>query len=232
MPDLCEFCPSYIKSTIANRVRLDLNRIKRIQYLTAQFARPLEDLADQITDDLGNLVGTIPIPQPLDFSDLVSTLELISCPLTPLALIEDPALLTDIDPNILKAKFSRIMQFEVDRIIAQYEVRIRALNSFDIVRLYRRYIKEVYRVLGNPIEFVISYALSVGYALVVKSVCPETYNDSTYPFKAFEDARKNWNFDGFLPTGLSSKAHGVAQKLAEPEVKIAAWQALTIMVTT
>ena len=228
MPDLCMFCPDYVIDTIAARVARDVNRIERIIYLTSQFARPLEDLADQVSDDLDGLLSVVPPLPQIDFSDVAGLIEIFLCPLTPLAMLEDPTLLNDRDPNLAHIKISRMVRFQVDRVVAQYEARIQSLRSIDIVAMYRRYIKELYRILDNPIEFVKSFARSVGYILVVRTICPDVYDDRSYPFRRLEDLRGAWSFDGFLPSGLPTKAARVAMKLAKPEALLMQWRNLTV----
>jgi hypothetical protein len=188
----------------------------------------LDALADKIVDDISNLAGTIPTPSIPDFGNPLQVLQLLTCPLTPLALVEDPDLLNEVDPNILRAKFSRIIRYQCQYVTANYEAHVDSLQSADIINMFRGFLKDVYRVLLNPTDFVISFALSSAYSLIVQSICPDTFDDETYPFKAFDEARSSFSFDGLVPGGMPSNATAVCSTLAVPELKLQDWQRLTI----
>jgi hypothetical protein len=89
----CSSCPDYVIQSVSAKSREVLVKIQRLKYLTSIFNRLIKDIANQILGDLQALVDLIPDPPVFNLTEYIN---LITCPLTPLAAIKD----IDIrDPN-------------------------------------------------------------------------------------------------------------------------------------
>ena len=89
----CSSCPDYVVQSVAAKSREVLAKIQRLKYLTSIFNRLIKDIANQILGDLQALVDLIPDPPVFNLTEYIN---LITCPLTPLAILKD----IDIrDPN-------------------------------------------------------------------------------------------------------------------------------------
>lgn len=217
----CDTCPELVVGTIAREVQRTLDKVRRIKALTTAFNRLFSEIADKILDDLDALVDLIPAPPVLDISDIVAY---YTCPLTPVALEIDLTILQKMDPREVGVRIRRIMREEGNAVIALYEEAVRRLESYDLVRLVRKYIQEVYRVMEDAAAFVLEFPINAGRALLVKVLCPDIYEDSRRPFKALVEELTDWSFDGILPSGIDERGKDAVRILATAESKLLAWR--------
>jgi len=206
----------------------NLKKMKSIKHLTKQFAPLLEGLSDNITDDLSNLSKIVPAPMPMDFSSMADVGATSGNPIFAMNAQESPQALQQVDPNVLNIKASRQMRGNCEKYTQMYEQAFGQLNSFDNLSMFRRYLKDMYRIMGNPQKFSSDMPMSIGFSMIAKNEQPDAYNDSQAPFKEFDEERKDFSFDGLIPSGLGSKAGGVLSKLAVPEMNLFGWQSLTV----
>lgn len=217
----CSDCPDLVVATIAAQVQRTLDKVRRIKEVTRSFNLLLAQIGDKILDDLNDLVGLIPDPPVLDISDIV---DYFLCPLTPVALEIDLTLLQNMDPRLIAVRVRRILKDETARVIALYDAALRKLRSYDLVKILQRYIAEVYRAMGDALEFILEYPINLGRALLVKAMCPAIYADGQWPFQALVTELQDWSFDGVVPSGIDARAEGVVRLVAQAEVKLLAWK--------
>lgn len=223
----CTDCPDIVVATIAAQVQGTLDKVRRIKWVTQSFNQLLAQFGDKIVDDLNGLVDLIPDPPLLDLSDIV---DYFLCPLTPIALEIDLTLLQNMDPRLVAVRVRRILKDETARILLLYDEALRALASYDLVAVMRRYLAEVYRAMGDAFAFIAEYPINISRALLVKGLCPAIYADSRWPFKALVDEVSDWSFDGVIPTGIDVRAEAPLRLLARAEVKLLSWRTVATVV--
>lgn len=217
----CDTCPELVVGTIAREVQRTLDKVRRIKALTTMFNRLFGEVADKIQDDLEALVALIPAPPVLDISDIVAY---YTCPLTPIALEIDLTIIQKMDPREVGVRIRRIMREEANAVIRLYEEAVRLLKSYDLVRLLRAYLREMYRVMEDASAFILEYPINAGRAALVKVLCPGIYADQSRPFKPLIDELTNWSFDGILPSGVDERGQAIMRTLARGEAKLLAWR--------
>ncbi len=219
----CDTCPELVVGTIAREVQRTLDKVRRIKALTTMFNRLFGEIADKIQDDLEALVALIPTPPILDISDIVAY---YTCPLTPVALEIDLTILQKMDPREVGVRIRRIMREEANAVIRLYEEAVRLLKSYDLVRMVRTYLRELYRVMEDASAFILEYPINAGRAALVKVLCPDIYASSSRPFKALIDELTTWSFDGILPSGIDERGRAIVRTLARGEAKLLAWRSV------
>lgn len=219
----CADCPELVVGTIAREVQKTLDKVRRVKELTRTFNRLLTEIQGKIEDDLQALIDRIPTPPVLDISDII---DYYQCPLTPIAVQIDLTILRNMDPRLVGQRLAVIIRSETEAVIRLYEEAVRRLRSYDLVRLVRKYIQEVYRVMEDATRFVLEYPVNLGRALLVKELCPDIYADPGRPFKALVDEVTTWSFDGLMPSDIDSRARSVVRVLAQGESKLLAWKTL------
>jgi hypothetical protein len=92
----CSSCPDYVIQAVSAKSWEVLDKIQRLKYLTSIFNRLIKDIANQILGDLQALVDLIPDPPVFNVTEYVN---LITCPLTPLAILKDIDIRDKNSPN-------------------------------------------------------------------------------------------------------------------------------------
>jgi hypothetical protein len=128
----CTQCPDQIVEVIAANVRDTMWRIQRIQRLTTLFNRLLEEIALSylaiIKTRLDELYDLIPEPPIADVNFLVG---LLTCPLTPAALLLEPSLLTELDPRRIIKKFQDAGAIFLRKLETIYDLALADIEAAD-----------------------------------------------------------------------------------------------------
>jgi hypothetical protein len=223
----CDTCPELVVGTIAREVQRTLDKVRRIKALTTMFNRLFSEVAGKIQVDLEALVALIPEPPVLDISDIVAY---YTCPLTPVALEIDLTILQKMDPREVGVRLRRILREESNAVVRLYEEAVLRSADYNLLRLLRSYLREMYRVMEDASEFILEYPINAGRAALVKVLCPAIYADSSRPFKALIDELTTWSFDGILPSGVDERGRAVMRILARAEAKLLAWRTVGTVV--
>ncbi len=214
----CSDCPIIVVETVAFTVRQVLAQVQALKALVDGYNSLLSAIADKIVDDLNGLVDLIPDPPLLDLPDIAAYL---TCPLTPLAVAN---VLIAGDPRTIAMELRRLASRANISIQADYLVSLRELTSSELVFIVQRFVREVYRVVGDITTFTRRYPLALANCAYVRVACPTTYEDPRYPFKALVEELTNWSFNGVLPSGIDPKAEAVCGLVARAELKLVAWR--------
>lgn len=234
-------CPLSVETTLAFHVQKSLDQITRIKYLTNVFNDVFKIIVRDVTDDLQAWINTIPDPPIFTLTELA---KFITCPLTPMALLAstsvlrktdgsgnvqialDVSLLQREDPRILYYFFASFIETAVTNVKTQYKVDTDNLRSRLLIRKIQTYLREIRRTLADPFDFAVTYPISLGIVSYIKATCPEVYEDSRWPYKAFVNELADWDFNGLVPANLDSAVSAIVSKVAQAEAKIQAWENL------
>ncbi len=214
----CSDCPIIVVETIAFTVRRMLAQVRALKALVDGHNAILAAIADKIVDDLNVLVDLIPDPPLLDLTDIAAYL---TCPLTPLAVAN---ILIAGDPRVIAMELRRLASKANISIQANYLIALRALTSAELVFIVQRFVREVFRVVGDITAFSRLYPLALANCAYVRVACPTTYEDPQYPFKALVEELTDWSFNGLLPSGIDQKAEEVCGLVARAELKLMTWR--------
>ena len=227
----CATCPDPVKAVLRRRVAGDLARVRAVKYATTALNRALTELANKISDDLVALIAMVGnIPEPvIDLSELIAWL---TCPLLPIALLEDPSLKNDLfhvlDPEIQKQKLKSMLKAYVEDLSRIYDEALRRLNSYDLIRLAKKYLDELRRIDLDAESFARSLIITATIAGlgVVDPGCAVEYNAG--PYAAFALETSTFVFTDLYPSGFDPQVAAVMDQLAEAERKLSGWRLLII----
>jgi hypothetical protein len=227
----CATCPPAVKSVLRRRVRSDLYRVRAIKEMTTAVNRLITDLTDKVTADLTaliKLVGDIPSPV-IDISEIINWL---TCPLLPLAILEDPrvgqAAFDALDPKLQKQLLLSMLAAYVDDLDRIYREGLAALQSYDLIRYLQKYLDELRR-LDLDAE---SFARSVTICATVfglgraDSGCMQEYEDG--PYNEFVEEISTFSFTGLYPSGFDPNVTAIMDHMAEAEAKLKAWRLIIV----
>lgn len=136
----------------------------------------------------------------------------------------------------------RGVTFELMRIANQIENVYRSIreliaNYFDksiefqwLFNILFRYCMEVWRIVENSGTFACRLALTTANGALVKSMCPDLYNDPRMPYKALVEELSTFSFDGVWPNGTSSVVDQVKPPMSQLMFKLQAWQSARSLV--
>lgn len=227
----CATCPPAVKAVLRRRVQQDLDRVLFIKYLTTSFNRALNELAAKIANDLAallNLVAAIPSPV-IDLSEIIAWL---TCPLLPIAILEDPSLKNDafeaLDPRQQKRILLAMLSAYVDDITNIYMTGLRALESYDLIALAQKYLDELKRLDLDAESFARSCIITATVAGlgIVDDGCKEEYNIG--PYARFTEEISTFSFTSTYPSGFDPQVATVMDALANAEAKMAGWRLLIV----
>ncbi|RKX63112.1 MAG: hypothetical protein DRP42_08005 [Tenericutes bacterium] len=217
----CTPCPDYIKFAVRRPVSDALAQVNAIKKLTTALNAAMTGLMGDVKDAVAAVVDAIPAPPAFDLSEM---LDLITCPLTPVAIGLNPALLASIDPRELFRLVQQQFNAYISEIRKNYEDALQALQEWNVVRILKQYLEDLKRVEFDEADFLVAGAI----VIYVKAVCPDDeYLDG--PYQAFEEAVTGWSLDGLIPTGLDSDVNDVMLELNRAEATFALWKALAVM---
>jgi hypothetical protein len=230
-------CPAQVIDVLANQASDLLGQIQRIVQLTYNFNGAfLQMLVVKVTDDLDAWIAAIPLPPTVS---LTAILEYLTCPLTPLSLLENPglwgpgpidytAILSNTPPGDLYRQLTQQWRQSAKAVRVAYEKSTAALNSAFLVQFMRMYKRELNQALGDPYTFSLNLATALGNATYVSQVCPDIYQNPAYPFAQLTEVLNTFTFDGFLPNGFDPSVLPVLNKVIEAETRILGWQTLLV----
>jgi hypothetical protein len=223
----CTNCPPNVLIVVSSRVEMSLYQIRRIKSITQVFNYLFRDILGFINDDLQKWVDLIPVPP---FIDLAAILAYLTCPLTPLVMLTDPQVIPDTDPRLSTLEMLKQYREYLRQVRADYERSIDNLECRKIIRLVQAYLREIEQTVGDALQFPIDHAIALGYVTYIAAVCPELYNNPSYPFKAYAEEVTTINFNGLVPTSLDPLVAVVVDKVAQAQLKVLAWQQLACLV--
>lgn len=223
----CSDCPQFIIAPIASSVQQTLNRVREIKWITNSYTGVLQQVLSNINavvdTELRTLVNLIPTPPDLSIDAIIA---MLLCPLTPLAVSIDPAIVSFMDYQQMLVRVRRILKADSKLVVQGYEAAINNLGSAALIKIMRSYLKELYRAVDDASDFIAAYPINVGMSLIVKEVCPDIYADAAWPFQALVEEVSDWSFDGILPTGLPLDAQVAMTLVAQAEAKLLTWTTL------
>lgn len=142
----------------------------------------------------------------------------------------------------MTTSMARGVSFEMMRIALQIDNVIRSIRYliFDFFKenaTYQwifdtifKYLMEVWRIAENAGTFACQLALTGANGALVRTLCPDIYNDPRMPYKKLVDELTSFSFDGVWPNGLSSTVDQVKPPMSQLMFKIQAWQNSRILV--
>ena len=217
-------CPDYIVAMLEGPVNRALGQVRAIKRVTDNFNARVQELTGELVDaivaDLDVLVQAIPTPIPLGLGDI---LDLITCPLLPLALGLDPSLLAQLDPQSLIDKIKAQLREYINKITNDYENGLRALADWPNIQAPKLFLEDLKRAELDTLVFAEAVIISV----YVAAVTPDIYAGSV--FEAFVDETTDFSITGILPSGINVDVQSLMSKLQVAETKIQGWRILAVV---
>jgi len=191
--------------------------LRAVLRLTNFFNDAVGAIAGAVFDDVCAAVDAIPLPVPTTFIDLLAYL---TCPLTPLALINgDIASLIESDVNSQLKAVQNFNQGIIDRARRSYEDILGSSINAKLIDQIRKYDRQLRQLSFDPVSF----AEAVVATAIVQSVCDDDEFDDV--FVDFAKLSDGFAFSGLVPTGLSTDAAAVLAKFSQGELKFKALRA-------
>jgi hypothetical protein len=218
MADPCTDCPEYVKATVRAPVQLALDQLKSIIKLSDAVNEVLDSIASGIAAQVGLVVDAIPDPPLLDLSEIT---DLLTCPLTPIALFLNPTDLAALDPRELFTRTQAILVDYIEQIISDYETALAALTDASVVAIAKRYFDDLKRIQLDAVN----YGRAIGITAFVETTCPEEFDLG--PYAEFDALSSTITLDDLIPDSLGVNAKALMDELQRAENKFLAWRALS-----
>jgi len=217
----CQNCPDYIKAAVSQPVDVALAQVLSVKKLVTSFNNFIrnfpQDALDAILSELSQI--TIPAAPVIDPGEI---LNILTCPITPIAIGLDPSILAAMDPTRVLVMIQQVMGRYLNELVRTYDQALRALEAWKTVKVLQQFFTDLKRVNLNALVIAEATALCAA----VKALCLDFYTEG--PFQQFDQEISTFSVTGFLPSGIDSKATSVMAKLQENELKIQAWRALAV----
>ena len=215
MADACADCPDYIRSAVREPVAVVLGQVRSVKAIANLFNNALAGISDIPLQAVCDIVDAIPVPPVLDLTEI---LDVLLCPLTPVAVAVDPTLLATLDPTeqfrLIQDTFRRFLI----RLVADYENALLSLIS-NTVNIAKRLFEDLKRINLDAILLVKAIAITE----FVETTCPEEFVDG--PYDELDEELENFDLTGFVPTtDLDPDVEALVLKLGEGETKLEAWR--------
>lgn len=220
MADACTSCPDYIKFPLRNTVQVGVNRLTLVQKRTGIINDALSGTVGELSADVAAAAAVIPTPPGFSLTDVLAAL---TCPLTPVALALDAAVLASLDPRTLFRRLQSIIKETARTIRINYERALRELGTFRTIQTIKRYLEQLLRV-GLSAVFLAEVKVITSF---VSSTCPEEYVIG--PYATFDTLAEDISFTGVVPSSLNADVRNICIQLQIAETKIAAWTALSVI---
>lgn len=217
MADACSLCPDYITSAVQKPVEEALGQVRSVKRRALSVNASLKGIVGSAAADVAGVSALIPLPPVIDLTEIAA---IIACPLTPLALALDAAVIANLDPKELYGLVQKqIVQFTKD-VIKNYEAGLKALGTFKVVGIAKRFLEDLLRINLDAVLLAEATAIAV----FVQSTCPEAF--AAGPYQEFLDEITDFSLTGVVPSTLDSDVSGVLIQLQIGDAQIKVWKAV------
>jgi len=227
----CATCPPPVKAVLRRRVNKDLARVRAVKEMTTALNRLLTELVDKATADLIRLIRMVEaIPEPvIDITELINWL---TCPLLPVAILEDPSIAREafeaLDPRKQIALLKRMVAAYVDDLQNIYYTALRTLESYDLVKMAQKYIDELKRIDLDAESFARSVIITATVSGLGEADDGCKAEFFAGPYNEFVEEISNFSFTGLYTEGFDANVQAVMDELARAEAKFAGWRLVIV----
>ena len=212
MADACEDCPPFIRTAVEAPVVEATRNIRAIKQMSNFLNEALKTLVEDLQSKIATVVAAIPLPPIVDLGFVV---DLLTCPLTPVAVALDPVILAALDPEALWKQAQGAFQAYLSQIVSDYENALADLQEFNVVKLAKQYYEDLKRI-ALDVEVL---AFAVAITEYVKVTCPDEFANG--PYQEFED-----EVDGFTLAGLFVPVDELDPEVVDTMLELGAAEAI------
>lgn len=215
----CDGCPDYIKAAVAKPVSDALAQVRAVKFVVNGFNASVRQFTDEViasvTSGISVLVGELPNAPALAPGDIIG---LLTCPITPIALALDPAVLANLDPARVVELVKQSMSDYITELVKWWEDSLVALATWPSVKVFKQFFDDLRRVQLDTTLLVKATATSAA----VRALCIGFYE--TGPFEEFDEEMADFSVVGLIPSTVSSTVVDALVQLQAGELKIQAWR--------
>jgi hypothetical protein len=215
----CDSCPDYIISAVARPVEAALTQVRSVKKVVEKFNALVRhmrsDVLAQLVDDIRSIADQLPPAPVLNLGDIIG---ILTCPLTPFALMVDPTYLAKLDPARVVEMIKQSMQSYLNEIVRTWVNGLRSLPTWPSIKPFFDFFNALRRVNLNTLLLAEATALS----LAVRGLCRDVYEEG--PFSDFDEAMSGFSVAGVVPSNVADDAKSVLTEVQVGELKIQAWR--------
>lgn len=224
--------PAPLLAVLTMQIREDLAKLRALRRATTNYNLTLEALADAVNQDLQPLIEAAnAIPTPVLLLADMHTWTL--APVFGLVAGQDAQTKKDtfanLDGQLQQVKMLAVVREYARDLTRAYETSLRALQSYDVLKIAKVYLFELARINYRPADYARSLQI-VAQVRGLSAVDPSLLDVYlSGPLFLFEEASAGFAYTSTLPDEFSPTPKVFLRYLVEADDKLRGWRDLGAM---